>query len=223
LRHVWLFLKQANKQIFLRYRRGCNFTLLLLRQVARLRYALLTLKFNRSLRAKKLIRAKLNNFRLHTFVSVRQSMGLSFSLRLILQQLRQRQQDVQRLRKIKTTANALFLQKNQQIIKHITSPIQSAVPLPLAHARQPALLFGKFAQKLKQDYRIRYYGLDRRVRKILKGKYAYTRKFECLNPRLRLSYSTRLVRVALRMQEGTALARKLTCLFTDVHMAPTDS
>jgi hypothetical protein len=76
---------------------------------------------------------------------------------------------------------------------------------------------------LYQEYRVSYCSISRKLRKIVKNKYRYVRRFECLFYKARWKYSTWLLRLALLFRSELTYGARLSGIFVELLFDPTSS
>lgn len=73
---------------------------------------------------------------------------------------------------------------------------------------------------LRQTYRIRYRGIDRKLRKIIKNEYRYLRSYECLRGSARLHQWTQHLRLLLLFHPAVTRRQRLLSLLSEVVCSP---
>ena len=84
-------------------------------------------------------------------------------------------------------------------------------------------VFLRICQRVRVSFLVRYRSLDRKLRKIVKNKYRYSRSYVMLKPSSRVKQGLRFILLGLSLRSNQKIRECLASLFYDVLFAPQSS
>jgi len=84
----------------------------------------------------------------------------------------------------------------------------------------PPQLLSWVAHSLKLTYRIKYFALDRKLRKIVKNRYRYVRAYVCIRSTQRLRYGLRLLPLSALLQTDRSWLQRVSRILLGLMQQP---
>lgn len=112
---------------------------------------------------------------------------------------------------------ALWLRSDHTTLIPVTQP-QTNV-----ESHDHASVFSQVCQRLKVSFLVRYRSLDRKLRKIVKNKYRYSRSYVMLKPSSRIKQGLRFILLGLALRSNQKIRESMLGLISDLLFAPQSS